>query len=50
MGATALPPREAAAELSPLCGHFEAAHAEMDELVRTFRPGREWIENEYPGP
>lgn len=41
--------REAAmTELSPLYGHFEAAHPEMDQLVRMFQPDREWIENVYP--
>lgn len=40
----------AAEELSPCYGHFEAVHPEMDELVRIFKPDREWIENEYPAP
>lgn len=41
---------DAAAELSPLNGHFAAAHPEMDVLVAMFKPDRAWIENEYLGP
>ncbi len=37
-------------ELSPLNGHFRAAHPEMDRLVEIFEPSRSWIENEYPAP
>ena len=44
-------PRETAAlELSPLFGHFEVVHPEMDTLVRIFQPDREWIESQYPAP
>ncbi len=43
--------RDAAlAELSPLYGHFEAVHPEMDQLVRMFEPDRSWIERDYAGP
>ncbi|MBU0638623.1 MAG: tyrosine-protein phosphatase [Planctomycetes bacterium] len=35
-------------QLSPLLGHFEFVHPEMDRLVRMFQPSREWIEQEYP--
>lgn len=40
----------AAAELSPLYGHFVARYPAMDELVRIFQPDRAWIETEYPVP
>lgn len=40
----------AAAELSPLYGHFAARHPAMDQLVRMFQPDRTWIETEYPAP
>jgi len=38
---------DAAAELSPLHGHFEARYPAMDQLVRMFQPSRTWIEQEY---
>ncbi len=39
----------AMSELSPLYGHLEEAHPEMDQLVEMFQPDRDWIANEYPG-
>jgi protein tyrosine/serine phosphatase len=43
-------PRAAAArELSTRYGHFRASYPEMDELVSTFEPDREWILSEYAG-
>ena len=41
---------DAASELSPLYGHFEAFTGAMDELVQIFEPDRSWIEQEYAGP
>ena len=35
-------------ELSPVVGHFEAAHPLMDKLARIFQPDRTWIATEYP--
>ncbi len=40
----------ALAELSPLYGHFEAVHPDMDRLVRMFEADRTWIERDYAGP
>ena len=43
-------PTAALTELSPLYGHFETVHPDMDRLVRMFEPERAWIEHEYPEP
>lgn len=42
--------RDAQTELSPLFGHFAAAHPAMDELVQIYEPDRAWIVSDYPAP
>jgi protein tyrosine/serine phosphatase len=41
------PKERALLELSPLYGHFEAVHPEMDALARAFEPRRQWIQQVY---